>query len=783
MSFLEALQAKRNKLKNCETIVTTATGERFKENTTTQEKEKLDDKSASMSYGFVVDTKPDFIPAYLPESSLTNGVLDKAFNFIDKALNNGGCVLIHCNAGVSRSASVVIAYLMKYKNMDFEIAHGYVKTRRECIQPNAGFLKQLRSLNSTYPVNTARWLALIILGFVVIFLSYSKDIRCIASLSIPILCSSKGRSLIIALAFFMAATGPTLNLFRNIDVMVSSLSCGQMQLKQALGEMLDTLKKPLVAIKDAIHNAVNDLRNVLKKVQHVLLTIQALIVMILATMKNAFAWLRNIVRMCNKEFGTPYERCMKIAHDAIRDCEMKLGAVKSLCQVTQLFAMLCYATKVVDVICVLVVFVNESIIETVMERLKMFTDEVKRLFDVSITFDHDFYFKTTTSRELDDIKKDIMFDIHSRMKTFVLIFGWLDMLSLFMFALIVFKAIYFRLKYLHNFSYQNYYITKDFVEIDENRKNLHMETALPLSFMEKMKYPWLTDCRLTHQEWLAISRSGVFLAISSIQLFCICFADYSLFWLLAMISYYGHKEKGFTIPPYITVEIEGGGFVGEIFGGIVHAFEPISQNYTMDPHNCLPLPHRPNYGQYYLIGMLLAFAWMFLFCQPYGLRLRHIVMRLYYPDVARQRAIWLYNRILLKRISFFKLARRKARMTFTKNKTGDNFSLLDWLRVKTEGYWLFRLILGHRKADKCLLCGTPLNDSLVKCETIACKAVYCKKCFQESNNICCICHNPVDYGDFSDLSEVEDSSDDPNVIHFDETDGECLIKKWNEYID
>lgn len=97
------------------------------------------------------------------------------------------------------------------------------------------------------------------------------------------------------------------------------------------------------------------------------------------------------------------------------------------------------------------------------------------------------------------------------------------------------------------------------------------------------------------------------------------------------------------------MEIEGGGFVAEIFGGIVHAFEPVSQNYTMDPQTCLPMPRKPNYSQYYLIGMLCLLAWIFLFCQPYGLRLRHIVMRIYYPDVARQRAIWLYNRILLKR--------------------------------------------------------------------------------------------------------------------------------------
>ena len=37
--------------------------------------------------------------------------------FIEEALNNGGNILVHCYAGVSRSASFVIAYLM-HKGMN-----------------------------------------------------------------------------------------------------------------------------------------------------------------------------------------------------------------------------------------------------------------------------------------------------------------------------------------------------------------------------------------------------------------------------------------------------------------------------------------------------------------------------------------------------------------------------------------------------------------------------------------------------------------------------------------
>ncbi len=65
---------------------------------------------------------------------------DDAHNFIE---NSSGNVLIHCHAGVSRSATIVLSYLMKYKKMTFPEARDFVKARRRCICPNPGFAKQL----------------------------------------------------------------------------------------------------------------------------------------------------------------------------------------------------------------------------------------------------------------------------------------------------------------------------------------------------------------------------------------------------------------------------------------------------------------------------------------------------------------------------------------------------------------------------------------------------------------------------------------------------------------
>lgn len=80
----------------------------------------------------------------LPDTQLDQ-FYTEAFTFIDKAVESNGRVLVHCNAGVSRSAAITIAYLMKTRNLSYDAAWDTVKEKRPAINPNLGFILQLKN--------------------------------------------------------------------------------------------------------------------------------------------------------------------------------------------------------------------------------------------------------------------------------------------------------------------------------------------------------------------------------------------------------------------------------------------------------------------------------------------------------------------------------------------------------------------------------------------------------------------------------------------------------------
>lgn len=188
MSLLSNILTTKRKLKPTKTIITTLDGKSM-----TADGQIL----ATKGLGFVLDNKPDNVPCEilnglflgsqdcvdlsiledqhinnilsigikvqisnplainqkfvecldLPETDIKK-VMGETCAFIDQILQKKEKILVHCNAGISRSSTIIIGYLILNKNMSFEDAYNLVKLRRECIRPNDGFLRQLKDLKN-----------------------------------------------------------------------------------------------------------------------------------------------------------------------------------------------------------------------------------------------------------------------------------------------------------------------------------------------------------------------------------------------------------------------------------------------------------------------------------------------------------------------------------------------------------------------------------------------------------------------------------------------------------
>ena len=79
----------------------------------------------------------------------------KAFAFIELARKNNCNILIHCKLGISRSTSILIAYMIKHYGYSVKKSLDLIKSKRKQVNPNNGFINQLYSFER-YIANSSK---------------------------------------------------------------------------------------------------------------------------------------------------------------------------------------------------------------------------------------------------------------------------------------------------------------------------------------------------------------------------------------------------------------------------------------------------------------------------------------------------------------------------------------------------------------------------------------------------------------------------------------------------
>ncbi|KAJ3319910.1 Dual specificity protein phosphatase 10 [Boothiomyces sp. JEL0866] len=105
-----------------------------------------------LGWGFQSDARSsdeimfhDFPVPDTPQTPIID-LFEETTRIIEECRKQNINVLVHCHAGVSRSSTIVLAYLMKYKEMSLYDAWNHTYKLRPIIRPNVGFSKALQSI-------------------------------------------------------------------------------------------------------------------------------------------------------------------------------------------------------------------------------------------------------------------------------------------------------------------------------------------------------------------------------------------------------------------------------------------------------------------------------------------------------------------------------------------------------------------------------------------------------------------------------------------------------------
>ena len=93
------------------------------------------------------ENKYTYLSFYLKDHVLENieCIFYECIKFIENAKEKGGRVLVHCIQGISRSVTIVMAYLIFKNKFTYDKAFNIVQNKREISSPNFGFSIQLQN--------------------------------------------------------------------------------------------------------------------------------------------------------------------------------------------------------------------------------------------------------------------------------------------------------------------------------------------------------------------------------------------------------------------------------------------------------------------------------------------------------------------------------------------------------------------------------------------------------------------------------------------------------------
>ncbi|OWF48362.1 DC-STAMP domain-containing protein 2 [Mizuhopecten yessoensis] len=666
-----------------------------------------------------------------------------------------------------------------------------------------GLFYALITFSFGYDYDISGWITIGITVMMSIGLAVSTHFRCVVMVMIPSICTGRGRVAVLATIFYILISGPVMNISDNANQVSNSMACTSELIYNQSQLLRKQLEEPIRQIARAIEDSLDDLQTIGQRFQKVIDPVTEQVEAVDRKIKEAASAVRDAAKKCTQGVNDVYRKCVDGINNAKRECEKQLevldkiadgvvdtantvgdgvkGAIDTIGNVfgKRRRKRACYwslpwqhryqplttecserrrhkrfasaVCRVLDISDVCVVVKPGSGLCSVLNLFQDVTDVALRetrdliytltdFFEFGVNSNSDLYGKINSSQTAAQIMANVRADIQERTELIYKIIKIIKYILAFPFLFLFIRSALYVKKYRTKDHFDNKYISRRFKRYDDERKQQGKKAVLPLKKIEKRKYIDTRSKLLSPAELQMVKVGAVSVSLQFLITLAVIIADYVLFYVLTVMQQFGNINVSVTGDSNVSLGVVGSGFIAKMIGSLLAVLEvdtDFAVNFNLT--QCLPDPQKPNVQTILVLSVLYFVAFVFIFTQAYGLRIRRKIAAYFYPTQEQERIKYLHEKIRLKRQSKLLWFSKNLKSRRKENSILSHVPFLIFLSDHMPG----NCKCTPQRKTVCLGCKeefTGVSEFHV-CPTPGCDGVYCMECFMEMNKKCIVCTN------------------------------------------
>ena len=602
-----------------------------------------------------------------------------------------------------------------------------------------------------YFQNTSVYIGVIIicgLGAIIIFgLTFNSTIRAFILLMFPFVASLQGRLL---LSYF-ALKRSREYIYGNYEINWRKLKFTFTCMKKIIYDQIVKMSN-LDGFIGFIFKSIKIIINFCEWALEAIETVKRFLGEIFGYIKEAVKLITLLMNACSNNFGLPMIICFEMINEwETEKCGQNVNLGYASCVAPYyILRLFCIALLAIQFICTLtkmlfkgILYAFKLMVSSIWNALfgSMF-GSFEDIFDIHFNASRSYHYYESQDRSLMSVVSAIGEDYSMKIKYLITVLQEIDYFFPVLIIYLIYESWSYWHSYLNHIEFDNFVYSANFEKIDKKRYLRNYRTLLPLSDELRIKYTGLGSTNKTKSEKKKTSRAITMFILVLIPIIYMMGMDQLMIFVYSFVIKHAYVKTNFDnlVPgnTKLSLHIEGEGFMSKIYRFLFDRFSNVAKsNITIDTTECCPPVSKMNTDEYILVGITLSVLLVASCLNSYILRMRSVLLGSVYKQRDNERAIWLYNHLIIKERDFFFSPLAAIRQ---KNKKPNFF----WYYFKKFLNCINDTILGLLSC-----CWTIIDLCWKLCAMLPCWTVCCTPCYYITTKFCeMMCVPPCCYPSF-----------------------------------